>query len=129
MEEPSEEVAKPAGVTNEFSSKQSEEKQETVQGRPEYIYLDFWERTLGDKACVLFYQLLRTLHAVVWFYFAPFLVIFLSYAVPYYLGDQVVSKPFDSSTFEGTTSLLDTVSFSSEPPVPLFVSFSSRSQV
>lgn len=66
---------------------------------------------------------------VFWFYFAPFFVIFVSYAVPYYLGDKVVSQPYDFPAENDRVSLYETVSFSSKPPDPLFVTFASDSQV
>lgn len=48
-----------------------------------YIYLDNSERTWLNWTCRFIYNILKTIHTFVWFYFLPFSIIYLSYSVPY----------------------------------------------
>ena len=51
----------------------------------EFIYADFKARTLLNKLCRILYCFLKMIHTSVWFYFLPFSVIYLSYAIPFRL--------------------------------------------
>lgn len=59
-----------------------------VEGEPEYIYIDFWSRSCGNKLARIVYLLCKTLLVTVWFYFIPFSSIYLSYYIPFKLQQQ-----------------------------------------
>ena len=50
---------------------------------PDYIYIAFKERSLGNKVCRGIYSLARCFNIVLMFYFAPQIGLFFSYEVPY----------------------------------------------
>jgi hypothetical protein len=52
---------------------------------PRYIFCDFRSRSLLNMAGMLLYRAMRTVYVTAWFYFLPFLILFGSYYVPYYL--------------------------------------------
>ena len=54
-----------------------------IEGTPDYIHVKWSERTLCNKILRLFYRLIKGLYVSMWFYFVPFLAIFLSYYLPY----------------------------------------------
>ena len=48
------------------------------------IYVGWPERTCSGKFLCIIYQMFKWLETTFWFYFTPFLAIYLSYLVPYY---------------------------------------------
>ena len=52
-------------------------------GIPKYIKIDMLERSFGNIACFVIYRLFRSFYVSFWFYFLPFTIILLSYAIPY----------------------------------------------
>ena len=55
-----------------------------MEGEPDYIYIDYRTgRTCGNKVARGVYVFLRMFFASIWFYFIPFVSIYLSYAIPY----------------------------------------------
>lgn len=55
-----------------------------VEGEPEFIYIDFRrDRSCKNKLARMMYVLLRMFFASIWFYFIPFVSIYLSYSIPY----------------------------------------------
>lgn len=52
---------------------------------PQYIYAGFFERGLVNAAAMCVYRVMRVVYVSVWFYFLPFIILFGSYYVPYYL--------------------------------------------
>lgn len=76
-------VAAPAKEESE-SDKDEKAGPSKIKGEPEFIYIDFWNnRTCGQKVARGFYVFLRMFFASVWFYFIPFVSIYLSFAIPY----------------------------------------------
>lgn len=54
---------------------------------PEFICINWRDRSLGNKIGRLIYKLFRVLFASIWFYYIPFISIFMSYAVPFAMRD------------------------------------------
>ena len=52
---------------------------------PQYIYAGFGERGIVNMAALSVYRLIRVIFVSVWFYFIPFIVLFGSYYVPFYM--------------------------------------------
>ena len=46
----------------------------------------FEDRDFSNKVCRVFYRILNDFYKVFWYYFAPFIALFLSYLIPYVLG-------------------------------------------
>ncbi len=53
---------------------------------PEFIYVDMKSRTCGNKLARITYNVFKSIHASIWFYFLPFACIFLSYSIPNSFG-------------------------------------------
>ena len=53
---------------------------------PKYIKISFLDSTWGNMICFIVYKIMKTIYISVWFYFAPFAVILLSYEIPYLLS-------------------------------------------
>lgn len=66
---------------------------------PKYIYIDNSSRTWLNWTCRMVYNLLKTIHTSVWFYFLPFSVIYLSYIVPYRLSGGDQADVLDPATY------------------------------
>ena len=82
---------------------------EVAAGRraPEFIYIDFKARTCGNKMARLFYQLMKAFYTVIWFYFVPFSILFLSFFIPYAYGDTENRYAKLTSVASGTISIID----------------------
>ena len=59
------------------------------ENMPDYIYIDWRERACFNKIARLFYLLFKIIYISLWFYFVPFSVIYLSYAIPDYFGNKI----------------------------------------
>ena len=51
--------------------------------KPKYIGVEFWKMSCGRKAARILQYCLYTFFASVWFYFAPWFSLLLSYRLPY----------------------------------------------
>ena len=56
-------------------------------GEPEYIYVNFWERSWGNKIARIIYSICKIVYVTLWFYFIPFTSIYLSYYIPKRFGE------------------------------------------
>ena len=66
---------------------EAEDEQKAIHKAPKYIYIEFGKRpTIGNKFARLVYVSMYSLFCSVWFYFIPFVSIFLSYQIPYVYG-------------------------------------------
>lgn len=52
---------------------------------PQYIYAGFAERGPVNAAAMCVYRVMRIIYTSVWFYFVPFVILFGSYYVPWWL--------------------------------------------
>ena len=52
---------------------------------PQYIYAGLGERSILNMAALSVYRIIRVIFVSVWFYFIPFIVLFGSYYVPFYM--------------------------------------------
>jgi len=56
------------------------------EGAERYIYIDKKDRSFWQWAFRGFYRLIKTLYGALWFYSGPFIVLFLSFRVPYIIN-------------------------------------------
>jgi len=52
---------------------------------PKCIYQSFWDRLFFNKLAFIIYRVMRAIYVSVWFYFLPFVILFASYYVPFFL--------------------------------------------
>lgn len=52
---------------------------------PKFIYQSFWDRSFVNKLAFIIYRVMRAIYVSIWFYFLPFVILFASYYVPYFL--------------------------------------------
>lgn len=85
-----------------------------IEGEPEFIYIDFWEdRTCGQKVARGLYVFLRMFFASVWFYFVPFVSIYLSFSIPYqFVGQDAGDGDATEVVAESGNTQMDTVAHS-----------------
>ena len=50
---------------------------------PTHVHVSFTERQCLNKCLYFIYRAFRLFFTTVWFYFAPILALFASYAIPY----------------------------------------------
>ena len=62
-------------------------KRQISMSEPKHIYISFKSRTCTEKVLRLTYKVFRILYVSFWYYFVPFMMIVLSYWVPYSLAD------------------------------------------
>ena len=55
----------------------------------------------------LFYQLMKAFYTVIWFYFVPFSILFLSFFIPYAFGETENRYAKLTSVVPGTISFID----------------------
>ena len=67
-------------------------------GEPDYICMDWSERSFGNKVARAFYKAMRVVFASVWFYYIPFTSILLSYSVPHFFGEDPVTNAANIQT-------------------------------
>ena len=58
-------------------------------GPPEYIYVKFGDRSFGSKCARMNYVFWRIFVASFWYYFIPFISIYLSYVIPFMCNEDV----------------------------------------
>ena len=75
-------LSEPTNKVSDQASPAVPEEDYDENKAPEYIYVDMKSRTCGNKIARIFYNVFKSLHASVWFYFLPFAAIFLSYSIP-----------------------------------------------
>ena len=74
----------PPGDKKVEEEEEDENELRQMEGEPDYIYIDYRTgRTCGNKVARGVYVFLRMFFASIWFYFIPFVSIYLSYAIPY----------------------------------------------
>ena len=54
-----------------------------MSSEPSHIYIDFKDRSFTNKLARINYRIWRCLFTSAWFYFTPFMFIFLSFHIPY----------------------------------------------
>lgn len=69
----------------DISDKIEREKLREEGSLPQYIYAGFFERSPVNAAAMCVYRVMRIIYNCFWFYFLPFVVLFGSYYVPYWL--------------------------------------------
>ena len=68
-----------------------------IEGEPEFIHMEWKQRSCGNKFARFLYKCCDVIINSVWYYFVPFTSIFLSYQIPHRYGqnpeDLVIEDP------------------------------------